>query len=138
MRKGDIVRHCTQSGIQTGPYLRIVSIKRDFAVVEPIRKSIMQPYKLFKSNLAIIKMRKLQITDEAWKRLYYARRLTSISHSATAAWMRLYKEQAQLVQFRNFDFPNDIMIFSIDNIIRRTNLWRTGEDIRIELKERLV
>lgn len=138
MRKGDIVRRITTTdGFGIGPYLIVLNAERNssWVQVQPLGKSTL-PYKVLKESVEVIKMYKIQITDASFKKLLYGNE--AISHQATAAWMKLYKEQARIVQFRNFDFPEDIMIFLIDGVIKRKNLWKTGEDIKIELKERLL
>lgn len=135
MRKGDIVRKISCDGKEIGTFLKVLSCKQDFVSVQPISKRL-SPFKAIKARLRVIKMHKIQINDSSYKSLHSGKR--TISHSATAAWMKVYKECASLIQFRNFDFSEDIMIFRIENVTKRKDLWRTGEEIYITLGERLL
>ena len=144
MKKGDVVRRLmtigTKTNIETieyGPYMRVSDVNRNnkFVAVDYLSGS-KKPTIALKENLVIIKVSRIQINHESFTAIRHGRR--TLSHTASAQWLKLYKSLPILLQIRDFDFSDDVMLFKINDMRKRKDLWRENDEIYIELGERLL
>lgn len=144
MKKGDIVRRTMKVGgklkievVEYGPCMRVMSVNRNsnFVTVEYLSGS-KKPTIALKDTLVIIRTSCIQINHETFAAIRQGRR--TLSHAASAQWLKIYKSLPVLLQIRDFDFSNDVMLFKINDMKKRKDLWREGDEIYVELGERLL
>lgn len=137
MKKGDIIRKTMscEGFIEYGPYMRIISVNRNnnFVAVERLsgnRDNII----VLKDRIKVIKHSCVLINHEMFTAIRRGRR--TLSHIASAQWLKMYNNLPILIQLRDFDF-SEIMLFKINNMKKRKGIWQ-DEEIYIELGERLL
>jgi len=140
MQRGDVVRKImsveTDHPTEYGPYMRVVNVNRSEFVGVEYLSGHKKPSIALKSKLVVIKCSHVQITHENFAAIRHGRR--TLSHLATSQWLKMYKSLPVLIQLRDFDFSDDIMLFKILDMRKRKDIWRQHDEIYIELGERLL
>ena len=147
MKKGAICRKVLLDKTKIGPYLivrgkmsgcyhKVIQTTRipkenrkDFDSYYPFGIAVRT------SSIVELSVRKIQLHNDVFKKIKTGQQV-QIEHIATKMWLKIHKESPELVQIRNYHYPDEVMIFTLSD----TALMRRQYDkiVRLFLGNRIL